>query len=293
MVVMSESGYIKRIPISSFHAQKRNGIGIKTQDDITMATIRTNTIDNLLVFTDKGQLYKLLVNDIPVGTNAAKGTSIKALVEMDADEKVETIYSIYRGTEAKFVVFVTQNGMIKKTPLEDYAGVRKKKGLAAIKLKDDDSLVDVLILKDEDIIIGTAGGKVIRINSDDIGISSRVSQGLKGIKLDGDDYVTSLAAVRDLADDVAVFTSKGYGKRVPLKEINTQNRAGKGLIIYKPDDTRGNVVALSLVNDNDSLLLVGDSNSICISASQIPVTSRVAKGNVLIKGNSIVSVSKV
>lgn len=293
MVVMSESGYIKRIPISSFHAQKRNGIGIKTQDDITMATIRTNTIDNLLVFTDKGQLYKLLVNDIPVGTNAAKGTSIKALVEMGADEKVETIYSIYRGTEAKFVVFVTQNGMIKKTPLEDYAGVRKKKGLAAIKLKDDDSLVDVLILKDEDIIIGTAGGKVIRINSDDIGISSRISQGLKGIKLDGDDYVTSLAAVRDLTDDVAVFTSKGYGKRVPLKEINIQNRAGKGLIIYKPDDTRGNVVALSLVNDNDSLLLVGDSNSICISASQIPVTSRVAKGNILIKGNSIVSVSKV
>lgn len=293
MVVMSESGYIKRIPLTSFHAQKRNGVGIKTQDDITMATIRTNTIDNLLVFTDKGLLYKLLVNDIPVGTNAAKGTSIKALVEMGADEKVETIYSIYRGTEAQFVFFVTKNGMIKKTPLDDYAGVRKKKGLAAIKLKEDDSLVNVLILKDEDVVISTFGGKIIRIKSGDVSISSRVSQGLKGVKLEDGDYVSGLAAIRDQNDDVAVFTSKGFGKRVALKDINSQNRGGKGLVVYKPDEARGGVVALSLVNDNDSLLLVGENNSICISASQIPVTSRVAKGNILIKGNSIVSVSKV
>ncbi len=293
MVVMSESGYIKRIPITSFHAQKRNGYGVKTQDDITMATIRTNTIDNLLVFTDKGQLYKLLVNDIPIGTNSAKGTSIKALVEMDANEKVETIYSIYRGTEAQFVFFVTQNGMIKKTPLEEYTNIRKKKGLAALKLKDGDSLVNVLILKDEDVIVSTYGGKIIRIKSTDVGISSRVSQGLVGIKLEEGDYVTSLAAIRDANDDVAVFTSKGYGKRVPQKDISSQKRGGKGLVMYKPDETRGGIIALALVNDSDSLLLVGENNSICIDASQIPVTSRIAKGNILIKGNSIVSVSKV
>lgn len=293
MVVMSESGYIKRIPITSFHTQKRNGIGVKTQDDITLATIRTNTIDNLLVFTNKGMLYKLLVNDIPVGTNSAKGTSIKALVEMDSDETVETIYSIYRGTEAEFVFFVTQNGMIKKTPLNEYTNVRKKKGLAALKLKDGDSLVNVLILKDEDIIISTFNGKVIRIKSSDIGISSRVSQGLVGVKLDEGDYVTGLAAVRDPSDDLAIFTSKGFGKRISLKDISSQKRGGKGLIVYKPDDTRGGVITIALVNDKDSLLLVGESNSICIDASQIAVTSRVAKGTILIKGNSIVSVSKV
>ena len=171
--------------------------------------------------------------------------------------------------------------------------VRKKKGLAALKLKDGDSLVNVLILKDEDIIISTFNGKVIRIKSSDIGISSRVSQGLVGVKLDEGDYVTGLAAVRDPSDDLAIFTSKGFGKRIPLKDISSQKRGGKGLIVYKPDDTRGGVITIALVNDKDSLLLVGESNSICIDASQIAVTSRVAKGTILIKGNSIVSVSKV
>ncbi len=166
-------------------------------------------------------------------------------------------------------------------------------GVLKFKLKGDDSLVNVLILKDEDIVISTFGGKIIRIKSTDVNISSRVAQGLVGVRLEDGDYITSLTAIRDETDDIAIFTSKGFGKRVPLSDVSSQKRGGKGLVGYKPDDTRGGLIALAMVNDNDSLLLVGENNSICISAAQIPVTSRAAKGNILIKGNSIVSVSKV
>lgn len=292
MVVLTESDYIKRIPLSSFRAQKRAGSGIKTQDDITKAMIRTNTIDKLLIFTNKGMIYKLLVNDIPTGTNSAKGTSIKALTDMDANERIESIYSVYRDTEAKFVVFATKNGLIKKTPLTEYVGVKKKNGLLAIKMKDDDSIASVTILKDEDVILLTSLGKLIRLKTSDLGVSSRTSLGVKGIGLEKDDFVISMATIRDKTDDLAVFTSKGYGKRISLDEIRTQGRGGKGLIAYKVDDTRGTVVASAMVNDKDQILLCGENNSICIDCSSIPATGRAAKGNIMIKG-SIVSASKV
>lgn len=293
MVVLSESGYIKRIPIVSFRAQKRNGVGIKTQDDITLATIRTNTIDKLLIFTNKGMLYRLLVNDIPVGTNAAKGTSIKALIDMDANETVETIYSVYRNTSAQFVVFATKDGMIKKTPLAEYIGTRKKNGLSALKLKDGDSLVSATIVENEDILLASSGGKMIRLKLEDISISSRTSQGVKGMNLETGEEIVAMAAIRDLNDDVAIFTSGGYGKRVALSEFTTQKRGGKGVYAYKPDATRGSLVALAMVNDEDSILLVGENNSICVGCSTIAKGSRASKGVSMIKGNSIVSVSKV
>ena len=293
IVVLSQSGYIKRIPVASFRAQRKNGVGIKTQDDITLATIRTNTVDKLLIFTNKGMLYRLLVNDIPVGTNAAKGTSLKALIDMEANETVETMYSVYRNTDAQFVVFVTRNGLVKKTPLTEYIGNKKKNGLAALKLKDDDALVNVTILKDEDIILASSGGKLIRLKTGDISIGSRMSQGVKGMTLEDGEYIVSMATVRDIKDDVAIFTSHGYGKRVPLTEFNQQRRGGKGIYGYKPDDARGNLVALAMVNDEDIVLIVGENTSLCINCNSIPVTTRASKGSALIKGNSLVSVSKI
>ncbi len=110
---MTQNGSIKRIPASSFRTQNRNGKGIKTQEDITSAIIRTNTVDSLMVFSDKGVMYRLLVNDIPAGTNTSKGTPIKALIQMESNEKPTIIYSIYKDTDAKYVMFVTKNGMVK------------------------------------------------------------------------------------------------------------------------------------------------------------------------------------
>lgn len=293
VVVLTESGLVKRVPTSVFKVQKRNGKGIKTQDDITSMVIRTNTVDSLMIFTTKGKMYRLLVNDIPEGTNTTKGQSIKSLVMMETDEFPTVIYSIYRDTDAKFVLFTTKNGVVKKTPLDEYIKTQKKTGIAAINIREDDELVSVNLIKDENILFVTSNGYGMRIKSEDISISSRIAIGYKGIALGEGDKVITALPIRDNNDYLALFTSNGLGKKYPVSECPTQNRAGKGLIYYKPTDSTGNVVAAALVSDEDSVLVCGDKTSLCISAEEIPSLGRTSIGNQIIKGSSIVSVSKV
>lgn len=293
VVVLTESGLVKRVPTSVFKVQKRNGKGVKTQDDITSMVIRTNTVDSLMIFTTKGKMYRLLVNDIPEGTNTTKGQSIKSLVMMEMDEFPTVIYSIYRDTDAKFVLFTTKNGIVKKTPLDEYIKTQKKTGIAAINIREDDELVSVNLIKDENILFVTSNGYGMRIRSEDISISSRVAIGYKGIALNEGDKVITALPIRDNNDYLALFTSNGLGKKYPVSECPTQNRAGRGLIYYKPTDSTGNVVAAALVSDEDSVLVCGDKTSLCISAEEIPFLGRTSIGNQIIKGSSIVSVSKV
>lgn len=293
VVIMTEDGMIKRIPSKSFRTQKRNGKGVKTQGDIVTATIRTNTIDSLMVFTTKGKMYRILVNDIPVGTNVSVGQSIKSLISMDTDEEASLIYSIYRDTDAKYLLFTTKNGICKKTALEEYTSTKKKTGIAAINLKDGDSLVSVNLIKDEDIILMTHEGMAIKFNSMEISASGRATAGVKGINLKADDYVVSALPVRHNTDEIAIFSERGLGKKIKMDELVLQKRAGKGLIVYKPTDVSGKVCAGALISDEDSILIVGAASSICISAQDIPSLSRGSLGNQLIKGTSITSVSKV
>ena len=293
VVVMTEGGLVKRIPSSSFRTQKRNGKGVKTQDDITQAVIRTNTIDSLMIFSNKGKMYRLLVNDVPVGTNVSKGQSVKSLVNMEIDEEPVIIYSIYRDTDAKFVLFVTKNGLVKKTTLDEYVKTKKKTGLAAINIKEDDDLAAVSLVKDEQLILITSKGMCIRFDSKEVGPTSRTSTGIKGINLADDDYVVSAIPVRSLTDKLAVFATNGVAKRIDLTEIPVQKRAGKGLACYKPTDSTGRVSAATLVEDADSVLVLGDKSSICIEASEIPVLGRASIGNQVIKNSKVLSVSKV
>ena len=291
VVVMTESGLIKRIPTSSFRAQRRNGKGVKTQDDITAMTIRTNTIDNLMIFSTKGKMYRLLVNDIPVGTNSMKGQSVKSLIAMDTDEEPSVIYSIYRDTDAKYVLFTTKNGTVKKTSLEEYIKTKKKTGITAINLKDDDELVSVNLVKDEDIILLTADGYGIRFNSMDIGPTSRATTGVKGINLNKGDEVVSALILRNKDDYLAVFSDQGLGKKFKASELMTQKRGGKGLICYKSEN--GSITCGALVDDTDLLLVCGNCNAICVEAKEIPLLSRASMGNQIIKNNRIMSVSKI
>ena len=280
---------IMRIPSSSFKTQKRNGKGIKTQDDITNAIIRTNTIDSLMIFSNKGKMYRLLVDEIPVGTNASKGVSVKSLVEMGSDEMPSTIYSIYRDTEAKYVLFATKNGLVKKTSLEEYCKT-KKNGLAAITIRDDDELASVALVKDEPVVLVSKSGMAIKINSTDIGATGRVSMGVKGITLKENDEVIALLPVHNTESKLALFSVIGTGKKINLNELPIQNRGGKGLMCNK---SGRDIAASCLVIDENDILIMGDTNSICISASEIPETTRGALGNQMIKGCKIISVSKV
>ena len=292
VVVMSEDGLIKRIPSSSFRTQHRNGKGVKTLGDITSAVIKTNTIDSLMVFTNKGKMYRILVNDIPVGTNATKGQSIKSLIAMDTNEEATLIYSIYRDTNAKYILFVTKNGVIKKTSLDEYTKTKKKTGIAAIGLKEGDTLASVGLCSDEDLILLTHEGMGIKISLKEIPTSSRTAMGIKGITLKEDDYVVAALPVRHTTDQLAIFAESGLGKKIKLEELPVQKRAGKGLMVYKPTSSSGKIVCGTLVEDSDMILLIGPLNSICISAKDIPLLSRPSLGNIMMKG-VINSVTKV
>jgi DNA gyrase subunit A len=293
VVVMTESGLIKRVPTASFRTQRRNGKGVRTQDDITSMVIRTNTIDSLMVFTDQGRMYRLLVNDIPVGNNTAKGQSIKSLIAMETDENPTVIYSIYRDTDAKYVLFTTKNGLVKKTSLDEYVKTKKKTGIAAINIKDGDELVSVNLIKDEPIIIITKNGYAIKFNSNEIGQTSRTTSGVKGINLNDDDSVITTLVVRHNSDNLAIISEQGLGKQFALNEITLQKRAGKGLMCYKPSTASGNVAAAALICDEDNILICGDKNSLCIAAKEIPTLGRASIGNQLIKSNKVKSISKV
>ena len=293
VVVLTEGGCIKRIPTTSYRTQKRNGKGIKTQDDITNMILRTNTIDSLMIFTDRGKMYRLLVNDIPVGTNVSVGQSIKSLVAMDTDENPAVIYSIYRDTDAKYVFFTTKNGLVKKTTLEEYIKTKKKTGIAAISIKEGDELVSVCLVKDEPMILLTKNGYGIKFSSMEIGATSRATSGVKGITINPDDEVIAALPLRHDTDAIAIISETGLGKKFSSSELPMQKRAGKGLICYKPTNSTGFVADGALVSDEDNILIIGDKSSICVSATEIPGLSRASIGNQIIKNNKVKSISKV
>ena len=293
VVVLTEGGTIKRIPSKSFRTQKRNGKGIKTQEDITSMILRTNTVDSLMIFTDKGQMYRLLVDDIPEGTNASKGQLIKNLITLAPNEKPTVIYSIYRDTNAKYVLFVTKNGKIKKTSLDEYAKTKKKSGIKAINIAEDDELVTVSLIEDEPITLITNNGYFLTFDSKEIGASSRVTQGVKGINLGKDDYIVAALPRRDETDSLALFSRTGLGKKIAPSEIILQRKGNKGTYCYKPTGESGPIVAACYVSNNDRVLVVGNNSSICVTAEDIPTLGRISLGNIILKGNIVHSVSKV
>ena len=293
VVVMTEAGTIKRIPVTSFRTQKRNGKGVKTQEDITSMVLRTNTVDNLMIFSNQGKMYRLLVNDIPVGTNTSKGVSVKSLVPMEPGEEPATMYSIYRDTDAKYVLFATKNGVVKKTTLEEYTNTKKKSGIGAITLREGDELTSVVLIKDEPIVLIAENGYVLKCDSKEFGATSRMTTGVKGINLSNNDSLVAAIPVRNSNDSLALFSECGLAKKVLPKELMSQKRGGKGLIFYKVSDDTGPVRAAAMVSDEDNLLLVGDKKSICIAATDIPALGRASVGNQMIKNGKVIAVSKV
>lgn len=288
VVVMTQAGNIKRIPTASFKTQRRNGKGVKNQDDILLGVISTNTVDTLMLFTNKGKMYRLVVDNVPVGTNASKGAGIGSLIAMDSDEQVIAVTSLYRTTNAKYVVFITQNGLVKKTALEEYMNTKRKTGIIAIKIKENDNIANVTFLDDEDLFLVTRKGIGIHFSTRDISAIGRNTSGVKGIALQEGDEVLLGLPLHSAKDTLAIFTNKGTGKRLALTEVPKQGRGGKGVKIS--DDVIGGA---AMVDDSDSVLVLGRPNSICIPAKDIPISSRIAVGNAIIKSSQISFVAKL
>lgn len=222
VVVMTQTGDIKRIPKTSFRVQKRGGRGVKLSD-IIMDTISTNTIDNLMLFSNKGKMYRLLVDNIPTGTNSAKGVNINTLIKLDNDEFIVKITSLARKNDASNVVFIMKNGLVKKTKMEEYKSIKKSTGTQAIKIAEGNSIVDVLFMDNEQLMLITKKGMSIRFETDSINSVGRVAMGVKGINLaDGDEIVAGLILKEN--NNIGIITTKGIGKQVNLNEFTIQGR---------------------------------------------------------------------
>ncbi len=293
IVILTQNGDIKRIPKKSFKIQRRNGKGIKSIDDAVLETISTNTVDNLMLFTSKGRMFKLLVDSIPIGTNISKGVNVNTLINIEPDEKVIAITSLYRDSVAKYVVFFTKKGLIKKTKLEEYSKIKKTTGIAAIKLKENDTIANVTFMNEEEVLVITRRGLVIHFPTEDIAPIGRVTAGVKSIKLTDDDEVLIGLPIHKVTDYVAFVTKNGYIKKCRLDEFPFQLRAGKGITAYKQTSIIGDIIGAAMVDDTDNFLIVGQPNSICIEAKEIPLLSRISIGNMAIKNSKVMSVVKL
>ena len=285
VVILSQTGDIKRVPKNSFKVQRKNGKGVKTKDDVIMSTISTNTIDNLLLFTKKGKMFKIIVDEVPVGTNASKGAHVGTLINMDQDDEVIAITSLARSNTAKYVVFFTKRGLIKKTLLDEYTKVKRSTGIVAIKINDGDSIANVEFINEEDILVITKNGMSIHFESKNVNPIGRVAAGVKTIKLDENDEVVVGLPIHSDNDTVAIFSTKGYGKKTSIKEFTVQGRGGKGLVIYKPSAVYGQIAGATIISGSDTILLTGQPSSICIAATDLPLLTRTSFGNIMVKSN--------
>ena len=293
VIIMTTTGNIKRIPIKSFKVQKKNGKGIKSANDAILDTISTNTIDTLMLFTNKGKMYRTVVDNIPEGTNSSKGNHISNIINLEPQEEVIAISSLYRKTDAKYVVFFTKKGLIKKTYLDEYTKVKRNSGIQAIKLNEGDSIANVTFLNQEEVIVVTKNGMAIHFDTESINPIGRISAGVKAIKISDDDEVVIGLPIHKTTDYLSIVSKQGLGKKCKIEEFPFQNRGGKGLSCYKVSSPAEEIVGANMVDDNDNLLLSGKPNSICISIKDVPLLSRIGMGNQLIKNSNVISVVKL
>ena len=277
-VTYTKGGYIKRTPISEYHAQKRGGKGVtgmkQREDDYVEEMYTCSTHDFMLFISNKGIMYKLKCYELPEGSKASRGTNIVNVLPLENDEKIAAMIKTDSFDEGKFIVMVTRNGKIKRTPLSSYKNVRKN-GLRAIGLDEGDEIEGVRMTSGKNqLIVATHNGYAIRVNETDIREMSRTAHGVRAIKLRDGDYVVSMARVRDGAA-VLTVAENGLGRRVALENYRVQKRGGYGMMNYK----NGDVCGIKVVDDEDDIIMISsDGVVIRIRACDISVMGRYSKG---------------
>ncbi|MBR1969439.1 MAG: DNA gyrase subunit A [Clostridia bacterium] len=299
VITLTNAGYIKRIPASTYASQNRGGKGVKglstKEEDFVEKIIVASTHDNMLFFSNKGRMYRLKGYQIPEAGRQAKGSAIINLLPVDKDEKITAFIALREFEEDKYLLMCTRNGVIKKTLVTDYDTSRKG-GIIAISLDEGDELIKVELTNGEnEIIIGTHDGMAIRFNEKDVRSMGRVTRGVKAINLRNDDFVIGMCLALSDTELLAV-TEKGYGKRTDISEYRVQSRGGVGIKTYKCSDVTGKVVGIYSVTDNDDIMLITSEGIIIrIPASGISTIGRSTKGVRLMRlneGVNVVSVGK-
>lgn len=289
IVVITESNHIKRVPESEYAAQRRNGVGTKNSE-LIKCYIGANTTDSVFILTNFGKIYKTSVNNIPEGKRTTKGEPIDMLFGFEPGETFQAIMGESNNySDDEYIIFATRMGNIKKTKISEYMSIKSKKGTKALKLKDDDEVISINYVNDEPYMIVTKFGYSIKFETKDINPVGKIAVGVKGIKLQDGDEVIAAFPIHKEDKYVGIFTKNGQGKLVEVKEFTEQGRGGKGITCTK----NAIVIDAMTLNKDDDIIVNGISNTIRTKASELPVLSRTALGNNIIKNTTVISVSKI
>jgi DNA gyrase subunit A len=300
VITISHTGYIKRIPVTTYKRQRRGGRGMAgmgtKEDDWVEHLFIASTHDYLMFFTDRGQVYWLKVHEIPQGGRAARGKPVVNCIAIGSDETVASTVAVREFTDDRSLMFATRNGTVKKTVLSAYGNVRSN-GINAINIDDDDALIDVQLCDaNNDVVLATRAGMSIRFHQGDVREMGRATSGVKGIELDKDDAVIGMVIVRREAT-LLVVSEKGYGKRSELSEYRVQKRGGKGIITLKKTEKTGQMVALKEVIPDDELMMITRHGVIIrVPVEGISVIGRNTQGVRVINldaGDFLVDVARV
>ena len=302
VITMTKLGYIKRMTIDNFKAQHRGGKGIKgmqtIEDDFIEDLFMTTTHHYLMFFTNSGKVYRMKAYEIPESSRTSRGTGIVNLLQLNPGEKITAVIAIRRYEEGKYLFMVTKNGIVKKTPITDYANIRKTV-LAAITLKDGDELIEVKATDNtKDIIMVTKLGMCIRFNETDVRSTGRTSQGVIGMNLsDGDEVIGMQMDTQ--GEDLLIVSENGMGKRTSIEEFTPQRRGGKGVKCYKINAKTGNVIGVKAVNDDHEIMLISTEGIVIrLECNSISELGRITSGVKLIKMDedkdiTVASIAKV
>ena len=297
VISMTKLGYIKRMTVDNFRSQNRGGKGIKgmqiIEDDYIEELLKTTTHHYLMFFTNTGKVYRLKAYEIPEAGRNARGTAIINLLQLMPDEKITAIIPIREYKEGRYMFMATKKGIVKKTPITDYANVRKT-GLAAITLRENDELIEVKSTNNKkDIFLVTKFGQCIRFHETDVRSTGRVSMGVIGMNLSPDDEVVGMQ-LDTQGQYLLIVSEKGMGKLTSIDEFTTQNRGGKGVKCYKIMEKTGNVVGVKAVDKEKEIMLITTKGVIIrIMCDVISVLGRVTSGVKLIQLDDDVSVASI
>ena len=300
VITMTRLGYIKRMTVDNFRSQHRGGKGIKgmqtIEDDYIEELLMTTTHHYLMFFTNTGKVYRLKAYEIPEASRTARGTAIVNLIQLQPEEKITAVIPISKFEEGHYLFMATRKGVVKKTPILDYANVRKT-GLAAISLREEDELIEVKATDNtKDIILVTKYGQCIRFKETDVRVTGRVSMGVRGINLVDNDEVVGMQ-MSSQGDYLLIVSENGMGKRTAVSEFSVQLRGGKGVKCYKITEKTGNVVGVKAVNEENEIMLITTEGIIIrLQCSGISILGRITSGVKLMdmaENISVASIAKV
>ncbi len=302
IIAMTKLGYIKRMTVDNFKSQHRGGKGIKgmqtIDEDYIEDLFMTTTHHFVMFFTNKGRVYRLKAYEIPESSRTARGTAIVNLLQLLPEEKITAVITTKEFEEEKYLFMATKNGIVKKTPLEEYMNIRKT-GLQAINLREDDELIEVKVTdKEKDIFLVTKLGQCIRFDENDVRPTGRTSMGVIGMNLSYDDEIIGMQ-LNTQGDYLLLVSEYGLGKRTKISEFSVQRRGGKGVKCYKITEKTGNVVGVKAVDEENEIMMITTEGIIIrILCSQISEIGRITSGVKLMnldqkKSIKVASIAKV